>query len=100
MKNEVINKRAAENRMKIENSVIFIKKNLKTDIWKISYKRKYRRLQIIVIIQVNLEGLLIAYVIWNIVYLKVPIVFLNGSNHDYHFIIKELVEEVGKQFPC
>ena len=31
---------------------------------------------------------------------KIPIVFHNGSNYDYHFIIKELVEEVKKQFAC
>ena len=24
---------------------------------------------------------------------KIPIVFYNGSNYDYHFIIKELAEE-------
>ena len=29
---------------------------------------------------------------------KIPIVFHNGSNYDYHFIIKELVEEFKKQF--
>ena len=34
-------------------------------------------------------------------YLKnIPIAFLNGSNYDYHFIIKELVEEFKKQFTC
>ena len=31
---------------------------------------------------------------------KVPIVFHNGCNHDYHFIRKELVEEFKKQFIC
>ena len=29
---------------------------------------------------------------------KVPIPFHNGSNYDYHFIIKELEEEFKKQF--
>ena len=29
---------------------------------------------------------------------RIPIV--NGSNHDYHFIIKELAEEFKKQFTC
>ena len=29
-----------------------------------------------------------------------PIVFHNGSNYDYHFIIKELAEEFKKQFNC
>ena len=31
---------------------------------------------------------------------KGPIVFRNGSNHDYHFILIELVEEFKKQFTC
>ena len=31
---------------------------------------------------------------------KIPIVFHNGSNHDYHFIIKDLTEELKKQFTC
>ena len=30
----------------------------------------------------------------------IPIVFHNGSNYDYHFIIKELVEEFKKKFTC
>ena len=31
---------------------------------------------------------------------KIPIVFCNGSNYDYHFIIKGLAEKFNKQFPC
>ena len=31
---------------------------------------------------------------------RIPIVFHNGSNYDYHFIIKELAEEFKKQFTC
>ena len=31
---------------------------------------------------------------------KIPIAFCNGSNFDYHFIIKELPEEFKKQFTC
>ena len=31
---------------------------------------------------------------------KIPIVFRNGSNYDYNFIIKELAEEFKKQFSC
>ena len=31
---------------------------------------------------------------------KIPIPFYNGSNYDYHFIIKELAEEFKKQFTC
>ena len=34
------------------------------------------------------------------VFKKIPIVFHNGSSHDYYFIIKELVEEFKKQFTC
>ena len=28
---------------------------------------------------------------------KIPTVFLNGSNYDYHFIMKELAEEFKKR---
>ena len=31
---------------------------------------------------------------------KFPIVFHNGSDYDYHFITKELAEELKKQFFC
>ena len=31
---------------------------------------------------------------------KIPILFHNGSNYDYHFIIKELAEEFKKQLTC
>ena len=31
---------------------------------------------------------------------KISIVFHNGSNFDYHFIIKESAEEFKKQFTC
>ena len=31
---------------------------------------------------------------------NVPIVFNNGSNYDFHFIIKDLAEEFKKQFTC
>ena len=31
---------------------------------------------------------------------KIPIAFHNGSNHDYHFIIKESAEEFKKQSTC
>ena len=41
--------------------------------------------------------------IWNLKYSvpkKIPIVFHNGSNYGYHFIMKELAEELQKQFTC
>ena len=31
---------------------------------------------------------------------QIPVVFHNGSNYDYHFIIEELSEEFEKQFTC
>ena len=31
---------------------------------------------------------------------KFPVVFHNGSNYGYHFMIKELAEEFKKQFTC
>ena len=31
---------------------------------------------------------------------KIPIVFHNGSNYDYHFIMKESAEEFKKEFTC
>ena len=31
---------------------------------------------------------------------QIPMVFHNGSNYDYHFIIKELAEELKKQLTC
>ena len=31
---------------------------------------------------------------------EIPTLFQNGSNYDYHFIIKELAEEFEKKFTC
>ena len=31
---------------------------------------------------------------------KLPVVFLNGSNYNYHLIIKELANEFVGQFEC
>ena len=31
---------------------------------------------------------------------EIPIIFHNGSNYDYHFIIKELTSEFDGQFEC
>ena len=78
--------------MKMQKSVIFVKKNLKINIWKI---KNIVKLEIIVIIQRNIKCKLKYSV-----HKKIPIVFHNGSNYDYHFIIKELAEEFKKQFTC
>ena len=40
-----------------------------------------------------------AHSIWNLKYSvpkKIPMILHNGSNYDYHFIIKELAEEFKK----
>ena len=68
-----------------ENAKIcyFRQKNLKINI---SKTKNIVKLEIIVIIQENIEVL--------------RIVFHNGSNYDYHFIMKELAEEFKKQFTC
>ena len=31
---------------------------------------------------------------------EIPVVFPNGSNHNYHFIIKELAKEFKGEFNC
>ena len=63
--------------------------------------RSIVKLQIIVIIQKKYRN-----TPQNICYLKYsipnkyPIVFYNGSNYDYQYIIKELVEKFKKQLTC
>ena len=68
----------------MQKFVILVKKNLKVKMLKINY---------IVIIQDNIEVL-------KSVPKESSIVFHNGSNYDYHFIIKKLAEEFEKQFTC
>ena len=46
--------------MKMQKSALFVKKNLKINIWKI---KNIVKLEIIVIIQGNIEVLLIVYII-------------------------------------
>ena len=44
-----------------------------------------------------------AYGIYNLKYSvpkRIPIIFHDGSNYDYYFIIKKLAEEFKKQFNC
>ena len=58
--NKIIDKRAAGIIRKCKKSIIFAKKNLKTNIWKIN---KIIKLQLIVMMLGNTEELRIAYVI-------------------------------------
>ena len=58
--NKIIDKRAAGIIRKCKKSIIFAKKNLKINIWKIN---KIIKLQIIVMMLGNTEELRIAYVI-------------------------------------
>ena len=77
--------------MKMQKSVIFVKANLKINIWNrghCHFTGEYRGA---------------AHSICNSKYSvpkKIHIVFHNGSNYDYHFIIKELAEEFKNQFTC
>ena len=76
----------------MQKRVLFVKKNLKINI---------RKTKNIVNLEINIELLHIAYVVKNIMCLKkIPMFFHNGTNYDYHFIIRELAEEFGKQFTC
>ena len=52
---------------------------------KSSLKKNIEKLEIIAIIQVNIEP---QQIVFNVPY-EIPVVFDNGSDHDYHFIIKE-----------
>ena len=52
--------------MKMQISVIFVKKNLKINMWK---RKILVKLEIVAIIQGNIEVLRVAYVIQHIVYL-------------------------------
>ena len=48
----------------------------------------------------NIEVLHIACAIWNSILKAILIIFHNGSNYYYHFIIKGLAEEFEAQFTC
>ena len=84
--------------MKMHKSVLFVKKNLKINIWKI---KNIIKSEIIVIYTGEYRGA--AHSIRNLKYSvtkKIPTVFHNRSNYDYHFIMKELEEELKNQFTC
>ena len=70
----------------------------KETIENIRKKKDIVKLEIIFIIQGKIGVLRIAYVIYTIVDLKKC--FHDGSNYDYHLIIKVLAEEFEKQIPC
>ena len=53
-----------------------------------------KKSETIVIILVYLEVQHIVFVVYNLMFHKeIPVVFHNGSNYDYHFIIKKLANE-------
>ena len=81
--------------MKTQKSVIFIKKN------KYVKDKKYLKVRDHCYCTGEHRGA--AHSICNLKYSvpkKNPIAFHNGSNYDYHFIMKELVEEFEEQFIC
>ena len=84
--------------MKVQKSVMFVKKNLKINTSKIKKYRKVRDH-----CHYTGEYRNPAHSICNLKYSvakQILVVFHNGSNYDYHFIIKELAEEFKKQFTC
>ena len=84
--------------MKIQKYVIFVKKNLERNFWKM---KSIVKLQIIAIIQKKYRNT--PQNICNLKYSipnKYPIVFHNGSNYDHQYIIKELAEKFKKQLTC
>ena len=82
----------------MKKSVIFVKKNLKKKCMK---DKKYCKVTDHCHYTGEYRGA--AQSICNLKYSvprRIPIVFHNGSNYDYHFIIKELAEEFKTQFTC
>ena len=79
-------------------SVIFIKKKIENKYLK---DKKHQKVKDHCHYTGEYRGA--AHSIYNLKYnvpKKVPIVFHNGSNYGYHFIIKELAEEFKKQCTC
>ena len=75
----------------MQKSVIFLKKKLKNKYLK---DKKYRNVRDDCLYKGKYRGA--AHSIYNLEYSlpkKIPIVFHNGSNYDYHFMIKVLAEE-------
>ena len=79
---------------KMQKSVKFVMKNLKINIWKMKNRDHCHYTG---------EYWCAVHRICNLKYSvpkKIPIVFNNESNYDYHFIIKELVGRFKKPFTC
>ena len=84
--------------MKMEKSITFVEKNLKINIWKI---KKYLEVRDDCHYTWEYRGAVQS--ICSLKYCvpeKILLVFYNGSNYDYHFIIKELTEKFKNQFIC
>ena len=85
--------------MKMQKSVIFVKK-IKNKFGNIYLKdKKYYKVRDHCHYTGEYEGA--SHRICNLKYSvpkKVPIVFHNGSNYDYHFIINELKEKLKKNY--
>ena len=79
--------------MKMLKSVIFVQKDFKVNAW----KKKYHKVRDHCHHSREYRG--VAQSIFNLKYnvpKKIYIVFHNGSNYNYHIIIKELAKEFGK----
>ena len=84
--------------MKMQKSVISVKKILKINMLKI---KKYYKVRDHCHYTGEYRGA--AHRMCNLKYSvpkEIPIVFHNGSNYDYHFTIKELAKEFEKQSAC
>ena len=77
------------------NICCICKENLKINIWMMT---NIVKLETIVIILGVLCICNLKY--YNVLPKKIPIVFHNGPNYDYHIFIKELAAEFKKQFTC
>ena len=83
----------------MQKSVIFVKKNLIINMWRI---KNIVKLEIIVIVT-SIEYRGDTPSICNLKYSvpkKIPTASYNGFTYDYDFIIKDLTEEFKKQFTC
>ena len=84
--------------MKMQEYVIFAKKNLKINMIKLKQYWKVRDHCCY-----TSEHRVAAHGICNLKYIApkgIPMAFHNGSDYIYHFIIKEVAEEFEGQFPC